>query len=754
MDERIGRVLRTIDDFERLAQFEENIRRQHAMTPEVEAALTTKAATLSHRIIADRTGLDLTQLTPAEERIVQAVAEYIGLMKRRGKDAPRTLMQLKRRGFIESAEVAVAKAKPTQGFQVLKEEDLEDLSYEQIILDHPDEFSQRAAWFARRTLGQENKTTKPPAKSSSVTQSHTEQLLDWLSERARRGNGKLEGFTNAEAAGVIGFSDMQRYGRAFGNIISRTDFACYRLGLPPLGLTADEPFDRAWNQRDRTWSFPVESMRRASKTCVWRAQDFSLIVKETRSLPGSAHDSWQKELTENEDNIREWAYGLESRKISTDTETVLATKNQSNPDWTREEHILALDLYIRVRNASYSDEHPDVILLSEALGKLAKLRGMSGGSTFRNPNGVSMKLSNFRRLDPTYTADGRVGLPSGSRVEEEVWRAFADEPNNLREAAAAIYAEIDGVEEDEVPEAREVPYWVFVCNPAKWAIDRFIDSGVTVDTWGVRPSDRLRFAPGQLGIVRVGVDRRSATARGDRSPLEAGIYALCEVESEAFPGIGANDKYWAEDAGREPGWPTVRLRYLRTYAGAPLTIERLRTERPNVSHLLLNGHQAASFPISAEDFQAVIELLGEDAERLPVSVPSAETSSRLAELEAKYQHASPEVKECLSKKVERGPIGAEVKKANGHKCQLCEALGREPRGFRKRNGDPYVEAHHVMPVSKKAVGVLSASNIMTLCANHHREMHYGGLEVAIMDDAFEVSINGTVVRLPKAVVEQ
>jgi hypothetical protein len=45
-----------------------------------------------------------------------------------------------------------------------------------------------------------------------------------------------------------------------------------------------------------------------------------------------------------------------------------------------------------------------------------------------------------------------------------------------------------------------------------------------------------------------------------------------------------------------------------------------------------------------------------------------------------------------------------------------------------------------MPVSTKTVGVLFASNIMTPCANHHRQMHYGALEVTILDDVFEVSI--------------
>jgi hypothetical protein len=74
---------------------------------------------------------------------------------------------------------------------------------------------------------------------------------------------------------------------------------------------------------------------------------------------------------------------------------------------------------------------------------------------------------------------------------------------------------------------------------------------------------------------------------------------------------------WAPGQAREPGWPTVKLRYLRTYLGDPLTIERLQAEKPDISGLLLNGFQAASFPIPADDFRAVLALLGEKADSLP-----------------------------------------------------------------------------------------------------------------------------------------
>jgi hypothetical protein len=300
-----------------------------------------------------------------------------------------------------------------------------------------------------------------------------------------------------------------------------------------------------------------------------------------------------------------------------------------------------------------------------------------------------------------------------------------------------------GIAPAETKPNTDAPYWVFVCNPKKWAIDRFLERRIDRDTWGVRPSDASQFAPGQLGIVRVGVDRRSQAERGGGQRLEPGIYAICEVESTVFPGTGAADEFWATDEAREPGWPTIRIRYLKTFLDKPLTIARLREEGPGLSPLLLNGLQASSFPIGPADFHRVSEFLGTSLDDLPTAdgtTPS--TVGAVAGMEARYLQASPEVKERVSRFIERGPVGAWAKAATGHMCQLCTALGLKAVGFRKRDGEPYVEAHHVMPVSRGEIGSLALSNIMTLCANHHRQFHYGEVTVAIGDLRFEIEIDG------------
>jgi len=97
---------------------------------------------------------------------------------------------------------------------------------------------------------------------------------------------------------------------------------------------------------------------------------------------------------------------------------------ERNPNWTRDELILALDLYMRHRPAVLSKTSADVIELSEILNRLAHA-GRDRAPTHRNANGVAMKLLNFRPFDPDYTASGRAGLHHTSRGDEQVWREFA-----------------------------------------------------------------------------------------------------------------------------------------------------------------------------------------------------------------------------------------------------------------------------------------------------------------------------------------
>lgn len=106
-----------------------------------------------------------------------------------------------------------------------------------------------------------------------------------------------------------------------------------------------------------------------------------------------------------------------------------------NPNWTRDELILALDLYFRIDPARVSSDHPDVVALSGLLNSLPiHDENMLTGS-FRNSNGVYMKLCNFLRFDPDYPGEG---LTRGSKLDETVWNEFSQDRDTLQKVADGI----------------------------------------------------------------------------------------------------------------------------------------------------------------------------------------------------------------------------------------------------------------------------------------------------------------------------
>lgn len=81
-----------------------------------------------------------------------------------------------------------------------------------------------------------------------------------------------------------------------------------------------------------------------------------------------------------------------------------------NGNWSREEHILAFNLYCKIPFTKINSSYPPIF-------ELAKIIGRSNGS-------VAMKLANFARLDPALQARNISGLSQGAKGEEEVWKEF------------------------------------------------------------------------------------------------------------------------------------------------------------------------------------------------------------------------------------------------------------------------------------------------------------------------------------------
>jgi len=76
-----------------------------------------------------------------------------------------------------------------------------------------------------------------------------------------------------------------------------------------------------------------------------------------------------------------------------------------NPTWSRDELILALDLYMLHRERLPDSDAPEIVELSRVLNSLFG-ETAHDAALFRNPNGVYMKLANFRAVDPLHTSQG------------------------------------------------------------------------------------------------------------------------------------------------------------------------------------------------------------------------------------------------------------------------------------------------------------------------------------------------------------
>ena len=104
-------------------------------------------------------------------------------------------------------------------------------------------------------------------------------------------------------------------------------------------------------------------------------------------------------------------------------------------NWCRDELILALELYFREPSARGNKSHPEVLKLSAFLKEHPVHPAHHEEGYLRNLNGVSMKLSNFLRLDPDYEG---TGLSGGSKLDEEIWQEFGQDRARLAVVATRI----------------------------------------------------------------------------------------------------------------------------------------------------------------------------------------------------------------------------------------------------------------------------------------------------------------------------
>jgi len=114
-----------------------------------------------------------------------------------------------------------------------------------------------------------------------------------------------------------------------------------------------------------------------------------------------------------------------------------------NPKWHRDEIILALDLYFQNDRSVIDSRNPKIIELSEIINKLPLFKERPDEEKFRNPNGVSLKLSNFMAIDPSFKGKG---MSSYSKLDYTIFNEFV----NNKKVLHSIANEIRSVAHDDI----------------------------------------------------------------------------------------------------------------------------------------------------------------------------------------------------------------------------------------------------------------------------------------------------------------
>lgn len=105
-----------------------------------------------------------------------------------------------------------------------------------------------------------------------------------------------------------------------------------------------------------------------------------------------------------------------------------------NPKWTRDELVLALDLYLR-RGAVSNKADQEIVELSRTLRKMPGFTDAVDQAKYRSVNSVCKKLGNFAALDPKFNG---VGLRRFSHGDEAIWEELAGKPTQVSSLASEI----------------------------------------------------------------------------------------------------------------------------------------------------------------------------------------------------------------------------------------------------------------------------------------------------------------------------
>ncbi len=100
--------------------------------------------------------------------------------------------------------------------------------------------------------------------------------------------------------------------------------------------------------------------------------------------------------------------------------------------WTREQTIVALNLYCKIPFNKVSSTHSDILKYSELIG--------------RSANSLKMKIGNFGSFDPELKKRGIVGLANASKLDKDIWIEYSQDWEKLAYESEILISQFEGKE--------------------------------------------------------------------------------------------------------------------------------------------------------------------------------------------------------------------------------------------------------------------------------------------------------------------
>ena len=116
--------------------------------------------------------------------------------------------------------------------------------------------------------------------------------------------------------------------------------------------------------------------------------------------------------------------------------------NRNGVKWSREETILAYELYCRIPFSKISQSNPEIKKLAELLG--------------RTPGSVGLKMHNLAHYDPELKKRNVTAMAHGSKLDGEIFSEFCNDWTELSYQAQEIRARMQNVEVREIIDVGDI----------------------------------------------------------------------------------------------------------------------------------------------------------------------------------------------------------------------------------------------------------------------------------------------------------